>query len=70
MLAKVGILQLTWLSAARLQLCKLINDILQFLRIAASDCPFKILRQVCSHPFRHQFTSIASRAQKDEFVLS
>jgi hypothetical protein len=70
MLAKVGIPQLTWLRAARLQLCQFINDILQFLRFAASYCPLEILRQVCSNPFRNQFTSVASRAQKDEFVLS
>jgi hypothetical protein len=60
----------TWLLAIRLQLRQIINYSLQFLRIASSNSPFQIVRKMCSHPFRYEFSSVPGCSQQDQLILS
>jgi hypothetical protein len=60
----------TWLFAMGAQLGQLINDGLQFLCVASSNCPCQVLWQVSADPLGYKLASVAGSSEEDELVLA
>jgi hypothetical protein len=60
----------TWLFAIGAQLGQFINDGVQFLCVASSNCPLQVVWQVSADPLGYKLASVAGSAEEDELVLA
>jgi hypothetical protein len=60
----------TWLLAIGAQLGQLINDGLELLCVASSNCPLQVVWQVSADPLGYKLASVAGSAEEDELVLA